>query len=313
MDEERDRAYVKRSERKKITKVTDTQNDRKFIDYILITTRNYTFKSWPDYFPDNNVTLSHLLHNPQWEPFFSSIKNRAFYKNIETMLSINVKKNNMMVPPPELLFNVFNLVSPNKISVVIVGQDPYIDFDNIDGNNVYQATGVSFSVPDGIKIPQSLRRIYENMIKYGHMSEMPDSALLYPWVLQGCFMFNAALTTICGKSNSHSKIWNAFTNELISYLDSAFENLVFVVWGKFAHGICQNVDPTKHLIITSAHPSPLSKNNGFNGLEYGNIPSCKKSSVSYPSFNSIDHFGTINAYLESKNKQPIFWDSITSL
>src|SRR5581483_9845500 len=118
--------------------------------------------------------------------------------------------------------------------------------------------GFSFSVPRNYPKAKSLSNIYQNLALFNHIKQIPNSGCLSLWVLQGCFMINASLTTLLGQSNAHKDVWTEFTTDLITYLNSKFENLVFVAWGAHAHNLCRNVDPNRHHIITSSHPSPYS-------------------------------------------------------
>jgi uracil-DNA glycosylase len=189
-----------------------------------------------------------------------------------------------------------------------MGQDPYPGMNKVKGKMIPQATGISFSVPFNFPKPESLINIYHNLLNFGHIKKIPKSGNLIYWILQGCFMVNASLTTFLREKNVHRCIWRHFTDDLLDYLNKKLKNLVFMVWGKDAHVLCQKIDPKKHYIITSSHPSPLSYGKTFIGSSYGNHNDAKK--IVYPSFKNTDHFGKANKYLEIVGQKGIFWDVI---
>ena len=206
-----------------------------------------------------------------------------------------------------MIFNAFNILSPQNIKVVIIGQDPYFNINKINGKNIPQAMGCSFSVPLNYPKPPSLANIYKNLHNYGHVAEIPVTGNLSFWIIQGCLMINAAFTTIHGKANAHKDTWKEFTRDLIKYINSVCEKIVFMAWGKDAHMLCLNIDPTRHEIITSSHPSPFSAASEYSGLAYGLDIKMRKQ-VTYPPFNQTDHFGLANEYLLSVGKTGIIWD-----
>lgn len=162
--------------------------------------------------------------------------------------------------------------------MVILGQDPY--------HNPGEAHGLSFSVPYGIAIPPSLVNIYKEIQSdLGYTS--PQHGNLKKWAQQGVLLLNAALTVEAHRPMSHSKIgWHEFTNAVISLLSREKEHLVFLLWGRFAKSKQELIDKSKHLILTAAHPSPLSAHNGFFG--------CR-------------HFSKANEWLLSQGIEPIDW------
>ncbi|AGF85481.1 glycosylase family 1 [Moumouvirus goulette] len=163
--------------------------------------------------------------------------------------------------------------------------------------------GLSFSVPMNCEVPPSLKNIYKNLQDFKNIVSIPDHGCLASWVVQGCFLLNAALTTILKISDVHKKFWVNFTKDLLKYITEKYENIVFIVWGKSAHEMCQNIDPEKHCIITSSHPSPLATK-PLNGTTYGK----NKNYTKYPLFKDVNHFGLANKYLKSHSKQEILWD-----
>lgn len=173
-------------------------------------------------------------------------------------------------PSKEKIFEAFNLAPFNKVKVIILGQDPY--------HEPNQAQGLCFYVPPSIKAPPSLKNIAKELGK------MPD---LLSWAKQGVLLLNATLTVEAHKAGSHQKKgWEEFTDAAIKALAKKRENLVFILWGAYAQKKGAFVDRSRHLVIESAHPSPLSARRGF----FGSQP-----------------FSKANAYLIEKNITPIIW------
>ncbi len=181
-------------------------------------------------------------------------------------------------PPGQLMFNAFNSTPFSKVKVVILGQDPY--------HGAGQAHGLSFSVPDGVKPPPSLKNIYKEInAELGH--PIPTSGNLMPWAKQGVFLLNAMLSVRASSAGSHSKIgWQNFTDAVIKSLSDHREGLIFLLWGKFAQSKNVLIDEVKHFVLSSPHPSPFSAHSGF----FGN-----------------DHFVRCNHYLEQQGLDPIDW------
>lgn len=181
-------------------------------------------------------------------------------------------------PPGRQIFAAFNATPFNEVKVVILGQDPYHD--------VGQANGLCFSVNDGIQFPPSLRNIFQE-IHNDIGSPIPQSGDLTRWAKQGVLLLNATLTVEVHKAASHQRQgWEQFTDEVISHLSNHRQNLVFILWGSYAISKRSLIDPDKHLILTSVHPSPLSAYRGF----FGN-----------------KHFSKANNYLVEHGKTPITW------
>ena len=181
-------------------------------------------------------------------------------------------------PPGRQIFAAFNATPFNEVKVVILGQDPYHD--------VGQANGLCFSVNDGIQFPPSLRNIFQE-IHNDIGSPIPQSGDLTRWAKQGVLLLNATLTVEAHKAASHQRQgWEQFTDEVISHLSNHRQNLVFILWGSYAISKRSLIDPDKHLILTSVHPSPLSAYRGF----FGN-----------------KHFSKANNYLVEHGKTPITW------
>ena len=165
------------------------------------------------------------------------------------------QKQFQIFPPMSQIFNAFFLTPFNKVKVIILGQDPY--------HGVGQAHGLSFSVPQGIKPPPSLKNIYKE-IKSDLNLNIPETGNLTKWAEQGVFLLNSVLTVRKSSPASHrDKGWEIFTDKVISVLSEMKHNLVFLLWGNYAKGKKNLIDSKKHLILEGAHPSPYSASNFF--------------------------------------------------
>ena len=182
-------------------------------------------------------------------------------------------------PPAKLIFNAFNLTSVGSVKVVIIGQDPY------HGEN--QAHGLCFSVPDGIKIPPSLVNIFKEL-NSDVKKDIPLSGNLENWARQGVLLLNSTLTVVSNEANSHKNSeWIKFTDSAIKLLSERRKNIVFLLWGNFAHKKERLINKTNnHLILKTVHPSPLSAYNGFFGCQ---------------------HFSKTNTYLKENGISGIEW------
>lgn len=181
-------------------------------------------------------------------------------------------------PPGKLIFNAFNLCPFDKVKVVIIGQDPY------HGHG--QAHGLCFSVNDGIQPPPSLVNIFKE-INNDLGKPIPQSGNLTRWAEQGVLLLNATLTVRAHQAGSHQRRgWEEFTDAVIRKLAEEKSNLVFILWGAYAQKKGAFIDRSKHLVLTSVHPSPLSAHSGF----FGN-----------------HHFSLANDYLVKNGKTAIDW------
>ena len=179
-------------------------------------------------------------------------------------------------PPNNLVFNAFTFFPVAQTKVVILGQDPYI--------NPNEAMGLAFSVPEGTKMPPSLRNIFQELqTEYGTLRTTTD---LTDWAKQGVLLMNTALTVLQGKSNFNAKMWREYTDNVISTISEQTENVVFILWGNNAIKKKELIDEEKHMVLTGVHPSPLSASRGFFGC---------------------NHFRQANDYLEKKGKEKINW------
>lgn len=181
-------------------------------------------------------------------------------------------------PPANLIFNAFDLCPFDKVKVVILGQDPY--------HEPHQAHGLCFSVNDGIPFPPSLSNIFKE-INSDIGTVIPKNGDLTRWAVQGVLMLNATLTVREHIAGSHQKRgWETFTDAVIKKIAQEKENLVFILWGAYAQRKGEFIDKNRHLVLSSAHPSPLSAYNGF----FGN-----------------HHFSRTNEWLEEHGESLINW------
>lgn len=217
------------------------------------------------------------------ESWYEALKNEfesSYFVGIKTFL-IEEKRHYVVYPPSNLIFNAFNLTPFDKVKVVILGQDPY--------HNVGQAHGLAFSVPDGIQIPPSLQNIFKELNSDIGMP-IPKSGNLENWTREGVLLLNASLTVRANMAASHARIgWQQFTDAAIRALSEKKEHLVFILWGNYAIAKESLIDHSKHLVLKTVHPSPLSASRGFFGCH---------------------HFSQTNQYLINNGIQPINWASI---
>lgn len=188
------------------------------------------------------------------------------------------KQQHVVYPPGSQIFNAFDTTPFDKVKVVILGQDPY--------HTPGFAHGLCFSVQYGVQIPKSLQNIYKEL-NSDIGFQIPNHGNLTRWAEQGVFLLNATLTVRAHEAGSHQhQGWEPFTDKVISTLSEQKSNLVFLLWGGYAKAKSSLIDHSKHLVLTAAHPSPLSAYNGFFG--------CR-------------HFSQTNEYLMAHNIQPIDW------
>jgi len=215
--------------------------------------------------------------------FDSSWKNKLDYdfSQIETFLKDENKNSSTFYPMTNDIFNAFKYTPFENVKVVILGQDPY------HGEN--QAHGLAFSVQNGVAIPPSLRNIYQELKDDLNITP-PSHGNLTDWAKSGVFLLNTVLTVRAQEAHSHQKIgWEDFTDEVIKKISKDRDSVVFILWGKPAQKKASLIDENRHLIITSAHPSPLSSYRGF----FGSRP-----------------FSRANEYLKEKNIVPVNWELV---
>ena len=213
-----------------------------------------------------------------WKEVLRGEFSKPYFQQIPLHLKTEKSQGKIIYPAGSLIFNAFNVTPFDKVKVVILGQDPY--------HGPGQAHGLCFSVQNGVPAPPSLMNIFKELQDDIGIS-IPQNGNLTHWAEQGVFLLNASLTVRAGEPMSHSKIgWAEFTDTVIKKISELKNNVVFLLWGKFAQEKRVLIDEKKHGILRSVHPSPLSAHAGFFG--------CK-------------HFSKTNAYLMSKGIDPVDW------
>ena len=214
------------------------------------------------------------------ENWFNMLKdefNKPYFISLQKFLD-NEYKNYEIYPKIENIFNSLNLVKYENVKVVILGQDPY--------HEPGQAHGLAFSVESGL-LPPSLQNIYKEL-NSDLSIPISTSGTLTPWAKQGVLLLNTVLTVRRGQANSHKdKGWENLTTKIIELLNKREKPIVFILWGGQAKKMAEKITNKNHLVLTSAHPSPLSAYNGFFG--------CK-------------HFSKTNEFLIKNNQTPINWN-----
>ena len=221
------------------------------------------------------------LH-PSWQAMIGEEFDKPYMQSLRVFLKQEKALGKTIYPPSPLIFNAFNRTPFDQVRVVIIGQDPYHGQDK----GQPQAHGLSFSVPQGVALPPSLMNIFKE-IEADLSVKMSRKGDLSAWASQGVLLLNATLTVEMANAGSHQKRgWEEFTDAAITALNEHREGLVFVLWGSYAHKKGEMINPEKHLVLKSPHPSPLSAHRGF----FGN-----------------HQFSKINDYLMSRGQAPINW------
>jgi uracil-DNA glycosylase len=214
---------------------------------------------------------------PSWKAVLAEEFEKDYFSNL-TKFVHEEYRTAQIFPPGRQIFAAFDATPFNDVKVVILGQDPYHD--------VNQANGLCFSVNNGVAFPPSLLNIFKE-IKSDIGTEIPQSGDLSRWAHQGVLLLNATLTVRAHMAGSHQgRGWETFTDAVIAHLAREREHLVFLLWGAYAIKKGAFIDRTRHLVLTSPHPSPLSAHRGF----FGN-----------------HHFSRANEYLTAHGKTPIVW------
>ncbi|ARQ05550.1 uracil-DNA glycosylase [Macrococcoides caseolyticum] len=212
----------------------------------------------------------------EWEQIFHEIKEKYNFDKMDEILE-KAYATQTVYPARENIYNAFKFTPFNDVKVVIIGQDPY------HGPN--QAHGLAFSVMDGTKLPPSLRNMYKEL--EDDLNIQRHTGELTGWAYEGVLLLNNVLTVVGGQAHSHKGIgWEQFTTEIVKALSHYRENVVFILWGAPAQKLESLIDRSKHKVIKSVHPSPLSAYRGF----FGSKP-----------------YSQTNEYLVAHNKTPIDW------
>jgi len=227
---------------------------------------------------NQGINIDKIIAPNSWQRVLGEIFARDYMQNLAKFLK-EERENHKVFPQKSDVFTAFNKTPFENIRVVILGQDPY--------HGLNQAHGLSFSVQKGVKTPPSLINIYKELEDDIKGFKIPDHGNLTKWAEQGVFLINTVLTVRAHEAFSHrDKGWESFTDEVIKLISECLDNVVFVLWGAPAKSKIKLIDEKKHLILTSAHPSPLSAYRGFFG--------CK-------------HFSKINGFLKNKGYAEIDW------
>jgi uracil-DNA glycosylase len=223
-----------------------------------------------------DLNLRDLIQN-DWKLILKSQFDQVWMDELAARL-VDEYENQHVFPEFSAVFRALELTAFADVSVVILGQDPY--------HGEGEAQGFSFSVPNGIKIPPSLRNIFKELAAdVGVQRTQTD---LTDWANQGVLLLNSVLTVRANQPGSHVKIgWQAFTSSILASLNSRERPLVFMLWGNYAQQVGKHIDETKHLVIRCAHPSPLSANRGG---WFGTKP-----------------FSRANDFLKKTGSEPINW------
>ena len=216
---------------------------------------------------------------PSWKKVLISEFQLEYFSTLGRFL-VDENQKETIFPPSHLIFAAFDKTPFYRVKVVILGQDPY----HAEG----QAQGLCFSVPDGVKQPPSLKNIFKELSS-DIVCDIPKYGNLEKWAEKGVLLINAILTVRAHQAGSHQKKgWEKFTDAVIKKISDEKENIVFILWGNYAQGKSKLIDETKHFIVKSVHPSPLSANRG--------------------GFFGTKPFSKTNKYLESKNIKAINWE-----
>jgi uracil-DNA glycosylase len=221
--------------------------------------------------------MAQVKIHPSWQKVLQSEFDKQYFEKLTEFVRQQYLSATIY-PEGKNIFRAFELCPFDQVKVVILGQDPY--------HGPKQANGLCFSVNDGIPLPPSLQNIYKEINSDLGVS-MPRTGNLDNWARQGVLLLNATLTVQASQAGSHQrKGWEEFTDAVIKAVSDQKENVVFLLWGKYAQDKGKVIDESKHHVLKSAHPSPLSAYNGFLGNK---------------------HFSKTNNYLQSVGEKPIDW------
>ena len=212
-----------------------------------------------------------------WKEALAGELEKDYFLELVSELHREKAAGTVIYPPGPLIFNAFDKTPLPSLKVVILGQDPY--------HNPGEAMGLSFSVPDGVRIPPSLRNIFKE-IESDLGIRMSGSSNLEPWARQGVLLLNSILTVRAGAAASHRSLgWEYFTDAVIRCISERCEGIVFLLWGRYARSKAVLIDSSRHHVLEAAHPSPLA-----GGAFFG----CR-------------HFSRTNELLIAEGRSPIDW------
>lgn len=224
------------------------------------------------------VSMSDVHIHESWKEVLAQEFEKPYFQNIKNTLLLEKQSGYTLYPAWQNIFAAFDITHFDNVKVVILGQDPY--------HGVWQAHGLSFSVPDGVKKPPSLQNIFKELHTDIGCS-IPVSGNLTPWAEQWVLLLNAFLTVRAGNPASHQDIWwQYFTDAVIRTISEKKEHIVFLLWGAFAQSKKSLIDNSKHFILESPHPSPFSVHRWFFGCQ---------------------HFSKTNAYLQEQGMKEVDW------
>ena len=227
---------------------------------------------------DVGQTQTQVQIEASWKTALAHEFAQPYFAQMYSKLHAEHDAGTIIYPREDLIFNAFNTTPLPDVKVVILGQDPY--------HQPNQAMGLSFSVPQGVAVPPSLRNVYKELARTIEGFVIPNHGDLTHWAQQGVFLLNAVLTVEQSRAASHAGLgWQNFTDAVIRTISERNEVVVFMLWGNFAKKKAELIDARKHHILTAVHPSPLA-GGGFAGC---------------------NHFAKANELLIAQGKTPIDW------
>ncbi|MDO7252335.1 uracil-DNA glycosylase [Helicobacter cappadocius] len=200
---------------------------------------------------------------PEWKELLKDEFQKPYFQQIKNHYLQAKNKGEIIYPPPKLTFNALNLTPPEKVKIVILGQDPYHGSFMHNGIEIPQAMGLSFSVPKPVPIPPSLKNIYKELnLSLG--VPIPSHGDLTQWCERGVLLLNTIFSVKKGNAGSHAYFgWENFSDSIIKAISDHCDKIIFMLWGNYAKKKASFIDTNKHIIITAPHPSPLAQ--GFVG------------------------------------------------
>ncbi|KAI8143861.1 uracil-DNA glycosylase-like protein [Fennellomyces sp. T-0311] len=242
-----------------------------------------------DLFPDISLEMSTLLDlelttmHYDWLKVLKAEVTKPYFIALKKFIKGEMAEKKTIYPPGKQIYSWSNLTPPSQVKVVIIGQDPY--------HGVNQAHGLCFSVVKGVAIPPSLTNIYKALQKDYPDFKVPKHGFLEKWAQQGVLLLNTSLTVRAAAPGSHSnKGWENLTDAVINHINEKKAHVVFMLWGSHAHSKGSKINKSKHLVLKSVHPSPLS---------------------AYRGFFDCGHFKKANEYLLQNARDPIDWNCLT--